>query len=168
MAEEKTKKTDYEKALEAYSQAMKVFSKKDYEKAEELLKQFLEKFPKEKELIDRVHLYVKLCENSRTEKPVRLKSFDDYYQYSVIKINLGEYEEALKLLSKAGELDPKSGKIDYMMANTYCLMGNEEDCLGRLVEAIEKDPFFKVLAQNEEDFETIRENDGFKEIMGRE
>ena len=168
MAEEKVKKTDYEKALAAYSQAMKAFNKKDYDKAEELLKQFLVKFPKEKELIDRVHLYVKLCKDSRVEGTIRLKSFDDYYQYSVIKINLGEYEEALKLLSKARELDPKSGKIDYMMANTYCLMGNEEDCLSRLVEAIEKDPFFKILAQNEEDFETIRENAGFKEIMGRE
>jgi len=168
VAEEKVKKTDYEKALAAYSQAMKAFNKKDYGKAEESLKQILENFPEEKELADRIRLYVKLCENSRTEEPVSLKSFDDYYQYSVIKINLGEYDEALKLLSKAQEMDPKSAKIDYMLANTYCLMGNEEECLNSLGKSFEKDPYFKVLAQNEEDFETIRDNDGFKAITNQE
>lgn len=168
MAEEKVKKNDYEKALAAYSQAMKVFRKKDYNKSEELLKQFLEAFPKEKELIDRVHLYLKLCENKKNKETVSLKSFEDYYQYSIIKINLGEYDEALKLLTKAQELDPQSAKIDYMMANVLCLMENEEECLEFLGKSCEKDPYFKILAQNEEDFEILRENEEFKKITDQE
>lgn len=168
MAEEKAKKNDYEKAIAAYSQAMKAFRKKDYSKSEELLKQFLETFPKEKELVDRVHLYLKLCDNIKNKETVSLKSFEDYYQYSVIKINLGEYDEAVKSLSKAQELEPQSAKIDYMLANVHCLMENEEECLKFLSNSCEKDPYFKILAQNEEGFEILRENEEFKKITDQE
>jgi len=161
---EKIKKDDYQKALLAYNQAMKAYHKGEYEKASELLKDFLEKHSSEKELVDRVQIYIAISGARKEKEKVQLKTFGDYYEYSVYKINQGDYEEALKLLDKAYEMKPKEGKILYLMADTYCLMGQAEQCLEHLKKAIQLDKFFGILAQNEGDFEPLWEDKKFKLI----
>lgn len=158
---EKVKKDNYQKELSAYNQAMKLFHRSSYEKAAERLKAFLEKYTEGNELVDRTQIYLAICKQRQKKEIIRLKTFNDYYQYSVYKINQGEYEEALKLLEKAHQMKPKQGKILYLMADTYCLMGNKEECLGHLKKALQIDKFFSILAQNESDFESLREDKKF-------
>jgi len=158
---QKTKKNDYEKALSAYTQAMKVFHKGDYQKAEELLKEFSEKYVSEKEFVDRAKVYLSICQERKKDKGVKLKTFDDYYQYSIHKINEGDYEESLKLLKKALEMKPKQGKILYLMADVYCTKGDTGRCLEHLKKAIQIDKYFRILAQNERDFEPLWEDKKF-------
>ncbi len=166
MAEKKgkVKKNDYEKALLAYNQAMKVFRKGNLIKAAEMFKMFSEKHASEKELKDRAQIYLDICTERQKKEKVQLNTFDDYYQYSVYKINQGEYKEALKLLEKALQMKPKEGKIFYLMADAYCLMGNKAECLAQLKKAIQMDKFFSILAQNEADFEPLREDKKFNLI----
>jgi len=160
----KIKKSDYEKALTSYSQAVKAFRRGNYEKASELLKNFLEKYSEERELADRAHIYLSICEARQKKERISLKSFDDYYNYSVYKINQGDYQEALKLLEKAHHMRPKEGKVLYLMADVYCLMDKKDECFEYLKKAIQLDKFFSILAQNEGDFESIREDKKFKLI----
>ena len=164
MAEQKAKKSDYEKSLSAYSQAMKAFRKGDYQRAAELLKEFLKKHVSEKEFVDRAQVYLSICEERPKDTGVELKSSDDYYQFGIYKLNQGEYEESLKLLKKAAEMEPKEGKFVYSMADCYCLMGNDQKCLENLKKAIQMDKYFKILAQNERDFEPLWEDKRFKLI----
>jgi tetratricopeptide (TPR) repeat protein len=161
---DKVKKDEYEKALSAYSQAMKPFHKGDYKKADELLKAFLDKHGSERELVDRAKIYLALCEARQSKEKVSLKTFDDYYQYGVFKTNHGDYEEALKLLEGAREMKPKEGKILYLMADIYCLKGEKEKCLDLLKKAIQLDKYFSILARNERNFESLWEDKKFKLI----
>ncbi len=161
---EKARRDDYEKALAAFTQAMRVFHKGEFTKATEFLKAFVEKFASERELIDRAQIYLEICASREKQEKVQLSTFEDYYYYSVYKINQGDYEEALKLLEKAREMKPKEGKIPYLMADTYCLMGDQEQCLEHLKKAIQLDKFFSTLAQNESDFEPLWEDKKFKLI----
>ncbi|MFB0565634.1 MAG: tetratricopeptide repeat protein [Candidatus Aminicenantaceae bacterium] len=161
MTKQAAKKSDYDKVLLAYSTAMKAFHKGEFQKAVELLKTFLEKYCTEKELVDRAHIYLSICNERLEETSIKLKTFNDYYQYSIYKINSGEYEEALKLLKKAQELNPQEGKIFYLLADVYCLMGDTDNCLEHLRKAIQIDKNFKILAQNERDFESLREDKKF-------
>lgn len=161
---EKVKKDDYQRAFTAYDQAMKAFHKGDYERASELLKAFLEKHTPERELADRARAYLEICQEQSKKEKIQLKTFDDYYQYSIYMINQGDYEEALKLLEKAREMKPREGKILYLMADTYCLMGKMDECLEHLKKAIQIDSFFRILAQNEGDFEPLWEDKKFKLI----
>lgn len=162
---EKLKKDDYEKMLSAYSRAMKPFHKGDYKKAAELLKDFIDKHPDEKEFVDRAHIYMEICKGRKVKEKIPLKTFDDYYQYSVYKINQGKFEEALKSLEKAREMKPKEGKVFYLMADAYCAKNDKEQCLEHLKKAIQLDDYFRVLAQNEADFEPLREDKKFKLII---
>ncbi len=161
---EKIKKDDYEKALSAFNQAVKAFHKREFEKATELLKSFKDNFTSEKELVDRAQIYLKICASSQQKEKPSLKTFDDYYQYSIFLLNQGNHDEALKLLETAREMKPKEGKIPYLMADVYCLKGDIEKCLEHLRKAIQIDKFFSTLAQNESDFEPLWEDKKFKLI----
>jgi tetratricopeptide (TPR) repeat protein len=161
---DKIKKDEYEKALFAYTQAMKSFHKGDYKKADELFKAFLDKHGSERELVDRARIYLTVCEVRQSKDKVALKTFDDFYQYGVFKTNHGDYEEAIKLLEKAREMKPKEGKILYLMADIYSLKGDNEKCLEHLKKAIQLDKYFSILARNERDFESLWEDKKFKLI----
>ena len=164
MTEQKAKKDEYQKALAAYGQALKEFHKGEFSKAVELLAAFMEKYPNERELVDRARLYLSICKTRDKKETVHLKSFEDYFNQSVYRINKGEYESALKLLEKALEMKTDEGKIFYLMADAYCRMGQVDTCLDHLKKAIQKDKYFRVLAQNESDFEPIWEDKKFKLI----
>jgi tetratricopeptide (TPR) repeat protein len=164
--DEKAKKDEYRKALAAYSDAMKEFRKEKLEKAAEMLTNFLEKYPTEKELTDRAKIYITICQERAKEnkESISLKTAEDYYQHGIYKTNSGEFEEALKSLEKALKMSPDDGKIYYSLANLYCLMGQADPCLENLKKAIQADKFFRILAQNETDFEPLWEDKKFKLI----
>jgi tetratricopeptide (TPR) repeat protein len=77
-------------------------------------------------------------------------------------MNKGDYEEALKLFNKAVEKDPNHAKILYFMAEIYQSMGDSDQSLEYLKKSIQKDKYFKILAQNDSDFEALREDKKFK------
>ena len=165
MATDKSKKKDeFQRVLTAYEQAMKVFHKGDFVKASELLKTFVAKYPSEKEILDRAKIYLTICQARKVKEKIPLKTFNDYYEYSIYRMNQGGYQEALKSLDKARQMKPKEGKILYLMADVFCLMGKKEECLDHLKKAIQMDKYFSILAQNEADFENLREDKKFKLI----
>ncbi|MFZ2055029.1 MAG: tetratricopeptide repeat protein [Candidatus Aminicenantales bacterium] len=164
MKEEKTKKDAYVKALSAYGEAMKEFHKGRLEKAEELLKAFLEKHDTEKELVDRAKIYLQITRAKGEKEAVSLKTFEDYIYYSVYKINSRAYEEALKLLEKALEMEEGEGRVFYLMADAYILMGKTEEAMECLKKAFQKDKVYRILAQNEIDFAPLWDDKKFKLI----
>jgi tetratricopeptide (TPR) repeat protein len=164
-AKEKTKKNEYQKTVEAYGQAMKAFHKDDLDKTIELLNLFLEKHAKEKELVDRAKMYLSICEGKKVKKTDPLKTFEDHYHHSVYKLNMGDEEEAMKSLEKAAQMKSKEGKIPYLMAVAAIRAGNQEQCLEHLKKAVKLDESFGIMAQNEPDFESIREKEEFKQII---
>jgi predicted Zn-dependent protease len=163
--EDKTKKDSYEKALSAYGEAMKEFHKGKLDKARELLNSFLEKYDTEKELVDRAKLYLQIAREKGKKETIPLKSEDDYFQYAVYKINSGDYEDALKLLEKAMGMTENEARINYLMANALVHQGKPEEALECLKKAFQKDKFYRILAQNEVDFEPLWEDKKFKLLV---
>jgi len=162
--EEKTKKDAYEKALAAYAEAMKEFHKGRFDKAQELLQSFLEKYDTEKELVDRANLYLHMTREKGKKETVSLKTIDDYVYYSIYKLNSGAHEEALKVLEKALEVKEEEGRIYYLLADAHILMGQPDEAMECLKKAFQKDKFYRVLAQNEIDFEPLWDDKKFKLI----
>jgi tetratricopeptide (TPR) repeat protein len=164
--EDKARKDEYQKALVAYAEGIKEFRKGKFERAAELLQSFIEKFPVERELVDRAKTYLRLSleRSGEAKESVVLKDVEDYYQYGIFKTNARDYEEAQKLLEKALKLAPEEGRIHYALADLFCLMGQSDIGLEYLKKAIQIDKFFKVLAQNEADFEPLWEDKKFKLI----
>lgn len=166
MSAEKDKVTidSYEKTLSAYGQAVKAFRRGECKKATDYFAVFIEKHPAEKELVDRAKIYMKICEDKAKKDVIALKDFDDYYEMGVYRMNQGAYEEALKLLHKALEIDSGEGKIIYLIGKVHYLMGDKDKFLDNLKSAIQVDKTFKVFAQNDLDIDDMKDNKKFKLI----
>ena len=164
----KTKINEYDKALAEYNQAMKYFHNGDFEKAKESLSSIGKDYPKERELVDRTNLYLQICENRLNPPKDTLKTGADFFQNGIFLMNQGRYDEAIESLKKAHSKNPKDAKALYTMADASCLKGDLDLCLDFLKQAVGLDPFFAVLAQNEVDFESVREDSRFLEITTTE
>jgi tetratricopeptide (TPR) repeat protein len=162
--EEKSKKDTYEKALAAFSEAMKEFHKGKLDKAQELLKIFIEKYDSEKELLDRAKIYLQMIQERGKKETIPLKTVDDYVFQSIYKINRGAHEEALKLLEKALEMKAEEGRVYYLMADAHILMGKTEEAMECLKKSFQRDKIYRTLAQNEIDFEPLWDDKKFKLI----
>jgi tetratricopeptide (TPR) repeat protein len=162
VTEQRAKRDEYQKVLAAFGQAAKEFRKGDFEKAAELLEDFIKKHPSEREIVDRAKTYLTIARNRPKKETVSLKGFDDYYRWSVIRINQRDFEGASKLLQKALEYKEKEGLVYYLLADVHCLMGQTDPCLDYLKKAIQKDKMFSTLAQNEPDFEPLWDDKKFK------
>lgn len=161
-AKQNAKKDEYQKALTAFGLARKSVQQRNFPKASELLKDFLKKYSAETELADRAKTYLSISEGQQKKEAIPLKTFEDYYQYGIFTLNQGKHKEAVDLFEKAQKLNPDEGKIYYLLAEAYSLMNNNEQCLENLKKAIQIDKFYKILAQNEKDFEKVREDKKFK------
>lgn len=161
------RRDEYQKALNAYGDAMKNFHQGKNERAEELLLAFLEKHPQERELADRARLYLKICREriGKSKERISLKTEEDYFYYSVYRMNQGDTEGAAKLLEKARELAPKDARTFYLSADLACVLGQTEDCLEYLKKAVHLDRLYAVLAQNEADFQPLWDDKKFKVIV---
>jgi tetratricopeptide (TPR) repeat protein len=162
VAEKEKKKVDnYENAVVSFAEAIKAFRKGNCEKAVESLKALIEKYASEKELVDRAKTYIKICQEGKNKESMPSKTFNDFYEHGIFKWNQGNYEEALQQFQKAIEKDPSQAKILYFMAAIYQSMGDTDQSLEFLKKSIQKDKYFKILAQNDSDFEALREDKKF-------
>lgn len=159
------KKDDYQKALNLYSQGIKDFRKEDYEKAISSFESLMEKFPDEHELIDRAKVYLILCKKGLKKESISPKTLEDYLFYGQMKINQGDFEEALKLLEKALEFKKDEARVYYLMSIAYIQSHRADDSLEALKKAIQKDKSLAILSQNEPDLEPLREDKRFKVLV---
>jgi tetratricopeptide (TPR) repeat protein len=160
------RKDEYQKALNSYGDAMKSFHQGKNDRAEELLQSFLEKYPQERELSDRARIYLKICQEriGKSRERTTLKSEDDYFYYSVYKINQGDLEGAAKLLEKARDMAPRDGRAYYLSAEVACLLAQTEESLEFLKKAVHLNKVYGVLAQNEADFQPLWDDKKFRVI----
>ena len=165
MTEQRTKKDEYQKVLTAFGQAVREFHKGDLDKAVLLLEEFIDKHPSEREIVDRARTYLTIARSRPKKETVSPKGFDDYYRWSVVRINQRDFEGALKLLQKALDFKEQEGLVYYLLADVHSLMGQAEPCLDYLKKAIQKDKMFGILAQNEPDFEILWDDKKFKLLV---
>lgn len=166
MKDEKSKKDEYQKALAAFSDAMKEFRKGKWDKAVEEFHAFLEKYPIERDLVSRAKTYLSIAEE-RLREPREIpspKTIEDFVNAAVYKMNSGANEEALKYIEKAAKTNPDDARILYLQADLLCRTGQLDAALESLRKAIQGEKSFRILAQNEIDFAPLWDDKRFKSI----
>ncbi|MCP4969894.1 MAG: tetratricopeptide repeat protein [Arcobacter sp.] len=80
-------------------------------------------------------------------------------------IDLDEYEWALSLSNKAIEIDSEYGYAYWQRSCANAATGNSKEALSDLIIAIEKSPNLKDEIENELLFESLKENEEFKDLL---
>ena len=79
----------------------------------------------------------------------------------------GEYAEAADRASALVEAHPEYAGLFYNLACCESLAGRTTDALAHLARAIDLSERFRVYAKDDSDFDPIRDEPGFKELIGR-
>jgi tetratricopeptide (TPR) repeat protein len=77
-----------------------------------------------------------------------------------------EYEKAVEVLAEAHEEHPDDAGVLFNLACAESLLGRSDDALGHLRQSIENDETFRELAQGDSDFDPVREDSRFRELVG--
>ncbi|MBS9391665.1 MAG: tetratricopeptide repeat protein [Dolichospermum sp. LBC05a] len=104
---------------------------------------------------------------SSYDKAVEFKPdfHEAWYNRGISLGNLGRYEEAISSYDKAVEFKPDFHEAWYNKACGYALQGNIEQAIENLQTAINLHPEVREWAKNNSDFDAIREDKRFQELI---
>ena len=155
-------------AVEQFEKAIKALGRKEYDKAREQFEAVATAFPEEREVVERARSYQALCDRAMAEgkrSAYKPKGFDELLTYGVFLHNRGEFEEALRSLRQAADLQPKNENALYCLAATSARAGDSESALKALRSAISVSPETRAQARRDTDFDALREDDEFNALV---
>jgi tetratricopeptide (TPR) repeat protein len=139
-----------EKALKEFERGVSLLQKQSYSEALERFQAIVGSFPQEKELTDRANVYLRICRNLLERKEPQPRRPEDFFYHAVIR---------------ALQAAPKDEKVHYVLASTLALKGERREALEHLREAIELNTTNRIYARNDPDFEPLRDDENFQNLI---
>ena len=159
----------YGKAVETFERAIKMLYKGDIDKARGLFETVISNFAEEKELVDRAQSYISVCDRrTGSRHNYTPKDFEGLVTHGVFLHNMGDYQGAVTSLEKAVEMEPKNDHAQYCLAASYARIGDSRGATRHLKRAIGADPYNRVLAISDTDFDALRSDPALDQLLAEE
>ncbi len=153
-------------AIDLFEKAAKALGKRDFEKAKDHFEAIVSQFPDERDVLERARAYLVLCERSLDKRPAfKPRTFDEVLHQGVYLHNKGDFEDAMKLLRQAAEMQPQNEHALYCLAATSARAGDSATALRALRQAVELGPHNRTQARSDSDFDDLREQEDFAAIL---
>lgn len=151
-------------AVGLYERGLEALQRHAFADAATHLRNLIAKFPEERELHERAHVYLRLCERELAAAQPPL-SIEDRVTAATIAVNAGEYPRARSLLDSILRERPDNDLAEYMAAVVAAATGNGDAALSHLDRAIALNPENRNLARQDEDFESLHQRDDFRRLI---
>jgi tetratricopeptide (TPR) repeat protein len=156
----------YVEAVALYERGLQALRAHAYAQASDLLRSVLASYPEEKELHERVRLYLNICERQATPRAVSVpNSLEERLYAATLALNAGEYEQALLHIQAVIADQPDNDHAHYVRAVAHTLRGSLGDAIPSLIRAIELNPENRSLAKQDPDLEALRVDDSFRQAL---
>ncbi len=155
----------YEQAVQDYAAALETMRKGDFAKAQPLFQAVADGDHDEPTLADRARTYARICAQKLAESAPAPEGSEDRYLRAVYLLNEGRADEAVELLDLALRDNPASARFFYARASAHALKRRADKAVDDLRQAIAIDPTTRFQAVNDADFEGIREEPAFIDII---
>jgi tetratricopeptide (TPR) repeat protein len=153
-------------AIDLFEKGARALGKRDYDKAKDHFDALISQFPDERDVLERARAYRALCERALDKKPAfKPRTFEEVLHQGVFLHNREEFDDALKLLKQAAEMQPRNEHAQYCLAATAARAGDAAAALRALRQAVELGPHNRAQARTDADFESLRENEEFAAIL---
>jgi tetratricopeptide (TPR) repeat protein len=159
------RRSTYFEAVAVYERGLEALQRHDYKGAAELLESVLRLFPEEKELHERVRLYLNICQRQATPRETAPQTIDERLYAATLAINGGQYDQAIAHLRLVRDEDPDSDHAIYMLAVAHAQRGEHAEALAHLERAIALNSENRALARHDPDLEPLRADDAFRSAL---
>lgn len=159
------RRSTYFEAVAVYERGLAALQRHDYEGAIDLLESVLGLYPEEKELHERVRLYLNICRRQAAPQPATPQTIEERLYASTLAINGGRYDEAISHLRLVRDEDPDNDHALYMLAVAHAQRYEHAEAIAHLERAIALNPENRVLARRDPDFDPLRGNEAFRAAL---
>lgn len=158
-------RSTYVEAVAVYERGLEALQRHDYQKATSLLESVLRQYPDEKELHERVRLYLAVCERQATQQKTGPRTIGERLYAATIAINGGQYDQALAQLRLVRDEDPDNDHALYMLAVAHAQRLEHAEAIAHLERAIALNPENRGRARTDPDLEPIRNDEAFRAAL---
>jgi tetratricopeptide (TPR) repeat protein len=159
------RRSTYIEAVALYERGLEAVQRHDYRAAIESLEGVLRQYPEERELHERVRLYLNICQRQATSREATPQSVEERLYASTLAINGGKYDEAIAHLRLVRDEDPDNDHALYMLAVAHAQRGEHAEAIAHLERAIALNPENRALARRDPDLEALREDESFRATL---
>lgn len=156
------RRSTYVEAVAVYEKGLESLQRHDYDQALGLLQSVLTRFPEEKELHERVRLYLNICERHATPRTTAPRTVQERLYASTLAINGGKYDEAISHLRLVRDDDPDNDYALYMMAVAHAQRGEHAEAIAHLERSIALNPENRTQARHDPDLDPLRDDLAFR------
>jgi len=155
------RRSTYVDAVALYEQGLELLQRHDYSGAAERLESVLKLYPDEKELHERVRLYLNVCRKQASNNQAVPQTIEERLYASTLALNGGRYDEAISHLRLVRDEDPDNDHALYMLAVAHAQRGELAEAVAHVERAIAINPENRALARTDPDLDPLRGDDAF-------
>ena len=159
------RRTTYFEAVAVYEKGLEALQRHDYQGALDLLNSVLRLYPEEKELHERVRLYLNICERQASRREASPQTVDERLYAATLAINGGQYDQAIAHLRLVRDEDPDNDHALYMLAVAHAQRDEHAEAVAHLERAIALNPENRALARNDPDLEPLHDDETFRAAL---
>ena len=159
------RRSTYFEAVALYERGMEALQRHDYAGAAGQFETMLRQYPEEKELHERVKLYLNICHRHAAPREATPQTIDERLYAATLAINGGRYDEAISHLRLVRDEDPDNDHAIYMLAVAHAQRDEHAEAIAHLERAIALNPENRGLAKTDPDLEPLRGGDSFRQAL---
>jgi tetratricopeptide (TPR) repeat protein len=159
------RRSTYVEAVAVYERGVEALQRHDYGTANGLFQTVLRQYPEEKELHERVRLYLNICQRQTSQPVPEPQTVEERLFASTLAINGGRYDEALAQLHLVRDEDPDNDHALYMLAVAHAQRGELVEAVAHLLRAIAVNPENRSLARHDPDLEPLHDDESFRSAV---
>ena len=148
-----------------YEQGVQALQRHAYAEAERLLESVLTRYPDEKELHERVRLYLNVCRRQAKPRTPEPQTVEERLYAATLAINGGRHDEAISHLRLVRDEDPDNDYALYMLGVAHAQRGEHVEALAHLERSIALNPENRALAMRDPDLDILREDESFQATL---
>src|SRR5437867_3523282 len=159
------RRSTYFEAVAIYERGLEMLQRHDYRSAAETFESVLRQYPEEKELHERVRLYLNICQRQAAPREATPQTIDERLYAATLSINGGRYDEAITHLRLVRDEDPDNDHALYMLAVAHAQRNEHAEAIAHLERAIALNHDNRGLARTDPDLEPLRGDDTFRAAL---
>jgi len=159
------RRSTYFEAVAIYERGLEALQRHDYQGAANLFESVLRQYPEEKELHERVRLYLNICQRQATPRESSPQTVDERLYAATLAINGGQYDQAIAHLRLVRDEDPDNDHALYMLAVAHAQRDEHAEAVAHLERAIALNPENRALARTDPDLEPLRADEAFRAAL---
>jgi len=148
-----------------YERGLTALQRHDFPTAAELFESVLRLYPEERELLERVRLYLNVCKRRVKPREDAPQTLEERLYAATLAFNGGRYDEAILHLRLVRDEDPDNDHALYMLAVAHAQRAEHAEAIAHLERAIALNPENRSLARRDPDLEVLRGDDAFRAAL---